>query len=268
MRELAGIFSRLKARNEGALIAYVTAGDPEPSYTPKIVEALVNGGADIVELGIPFSDPIADGPTIQAAMIRALRAGTTPKMVLEITRETKERCDVPIVVLTYYNPIFRMGLQRFLSLANDCKVDGLIVPDLPIEEALDYKKLSDFHNLDTIFLATPSTSTERLQRIISYTSGFLYLVSVFGVTGTRDKLQHSTLEQVEKFLPFTSGRIPLSVGFGISKPEHVKVVIESRADGAIVGSEFVSIIHKNQASAEGIIDAIEDKARELKRAMM
>jgi tryptophan synthase alpha chain len=107
-----------------------------------------------------------------------------------------------------------------------------------------------------------------LQRIISYTSGFLYLVSVFGVTGTRDKLQHSTLEQVEKFLPFTSGRIPLAVGFGISKPEHVKVVIESGADGAIVGSEFVSIIHKNQASAEGIIDAIEDKARELKRAMM
>lgn len=246
MREIARTFSRLKAQNEGALIAYVTAGDPKPSHTPRVAEALINGGADIIELGIPFSDPIADGPTIQAAIVRALEAGTTPRMVLEMSREIKEKHDVPIVILTYYNPIFRMGLKNFFELAKGCKVDGLIVPDLPVEEALDYKEASDAYDVDTIFLAAPSTSTERLGRILNYTSGFLYLVSVFGVTGARENLQQITLQQIKKILPYTSGRIPLAVGFGISKPEHARAVIESGADGAIVGSEFVNIIQRNQ----------------------
>jgi tryptophan synthase alpha chain len=267
MRGITRTFSRLKARNEGALIAYVTAGDPKPSYTPKIVEAMVNGGADIIELGIPFSDPIADGPTIQAAIVRALEAGTTPRMVLEMSREIKEKCGAPIVILTYYNPVYRMGLQNFFKLANSCKVDGLIVADLPVEEAFDYKEASDAYGVDTIFLAAPSTSTERLQRIISYTSGFLYLVSVFGVTGAREKLQHLTLQQVKRILPHTNGRIPLAVGFGISKPEHAEAVIESGADGAIVGSEFVNIIKKNQGNIEEMLDEIEHRARELKKAM-
>jgi tryptophan synthase alpha chain len=267
MREIARTFSRLKTQNQGALIAYVTAGDPKPSYTPRIVEALANGGADIIELGIPFSDPIADGPTIQAAIVRALNAGTTPRMVLEISREVKEKCSVPIVLLTYYNPVFRMGLQNFFRLAKDSKVDGLIVPDLPVEEALDYKETSDDYDVDTIFLAAPSTSTERLKRIIEYTSGFLYLVSIFGVTGARERLQYITLQQIKRILPYTSGRVPLAVGFGISKPEHAKAVIESDADGAIVGSEFVNIIHKNQGNIEEMLDEIEHRARELKKAI-
>ena len=266
MNQIGESFSRLKARGEGALIAYVTAGDPDPSSTPRIVEALVNGGADIVELGIPFSDPIADGPVIQAAMIRALKAGTTPRKVLTIVRETKERCDVPIAVLTYYNLIFRAGVPHFLGLAHDSGVDGLIVPDLPIEEATDYKRICDSKGLDTIFLATPSTSTERLHRIVDNTSGFLYLVSVFGVTGARATLQESTLRQVRRIVPVTAGRVPLAVGFGISKTEHVKAVIESGADGAIVGSEFVHLIERNKASIVDVADAVEKRTKELKKA--
>lgn len=265
MREIQRVFKRLKTRNEGALVAYVTAGDPDPSFTPKIVEALVSGGADIIELGIPFSDPIADGPTIQAAIVRALRAGTTPRMVLEITRQCKEKHDVPMVLLTYYNPIFRMGLQSFSKQASDCKVNGIIVPDLPVEEAFDYMKTNDACGLDTIFLAAPSTSTARLRKIVDCTSGFLYLVSNFGVTGVKGELQRLTLEQIERVLPYTSGRIPLAVGFGLSKPEHVKAIIENKADAAIVGSAFVNIIERNLGDRREMLEQIECKAQELKK---
>jgi len=266
MREIKGTFLNLKKQGDGALIAYVTAGDPKPRYTPKIVEALVNGGVDVIELGIPFSDPIADGPTIQAASVRALKAGTIPKMVLEMVREIKEKHSVPIAILTYYNPIFRMGLENFFKLARNCNVDGVIVPDLPIEEAYEYKKVSEAHEIDTIFLAAPYTSTERLQKIIDYTSGFLYLVSLFGVTGAREKVQDLTIQQIKKFLPYTKGRIPLAVGFGISKPEHVKAVIGSGADGAIVGSAFVNIVQKNQGKIPKMLAEIEQYARKLKEA--
>ncbi len=265
MRKIQRVFKRLKTRNEGALIAYVTAGDPDPSFTPKIVGALVNGGADIIELGIPFSDPIADGATIQTAILRALRAGTTPRMVLEIIRQCKEEHDVPMVLLTYYNPIFRMGLQSFSRQASDCKVDGVVVPDLPVEEALDYRKTIDKCGLDTIFLAAPSTSIVRLQRIVDCTSGFLYLVSNFGVTGVKRELKRLTFEQIERILPYTSGRIPLAVGFGLSRPEHVKAIIENKADAAIVGSEFVNIIERNLGDRREILDRIECKALELKK---
>jgi len=266
VREIEKTFQNLKKRNEGALIAYVAGGDPKPEYTPDIVEALIDGGADIIELGIPFSDPVADGPTIQAATVRALSAGTTPKMVLEMVSEVKDRYRVPITVLTYYNPIFRMGLEDFFKSASRCGVDGLIVPDLPIEEAHDYKMVADAYEIDTIFLAAPSTSTERLQRIVEHTSGFLYLVSVFGVTGTRNEVQELTVSLIRKALPFTTGRIPLAVGFGISKPEHVRTIITNEADGAIVGSRFVKIIEKNRENNDEMIEEIKKYARELKKA--
>lgn len=264
MRKIKAAFQNLKKQDNGALIAYVTAGDPKPTHTPKIVEALVNGGADIIELGIPFSDPIADGPTIQAASVRALKAGTTPKIVLEMIGEIKEKCSIPIAILTYYNPIFRMGLENFFKLARNCNVDGVIVPDLPIEEAHEYKKVSEAHGIDTIFLAAPYTSTERLQKIVEYTSGFLYLVSLSGVTGTREKVQDSTIHQIKKFLPYTRGRIPLAVGFGISKPEHVEAVIRSGADGAIVGSAFVNIVQENQRNISKMLKEIEENAHKFK----
>jgi tryptophan synthase alpha chain len=266
MREIAKTFSKLRTQGEGGLIAYITAGDPELSYTPRIVEALVDGGADIIELGIPFSDPIADGPTIQAAAARALKAGTTPRMVLRICEEIKEKNNIPLIVLTYYNPIFRMGLKNFFESASACTIDGVIVPDLPIEEAGEYKGIAENCEIDTIFLAAPSTSTERLGKIAEYTSGFLYLVSVFGVTGAREKIQDLTVRLIRKVVPITHGKVPVAVGFGVSKPEHIKEIIQNGADAAIVGSGFVRIIEKKHNREEEMLKAIQKYAYRLKES--
>jgi tryptophan synthase alpha chain len=268
MSEIAKVFERLKAQGNGALIGYVTGGDPEPKYTPMIAEALINGGVDILELGIPFSDPIADGPTIQAASVRALKAGTTPKTVLGMAREIRKKHDVPVVCMTYYNLVFRMGLENFFRLARDCGVDGVIVPDLPVEEAEDYRKAAGACGVDTIFLAAPSTSMQRLRRIVQYTSGFLYLVSHFGVTGEKASVETSTIQLVKKVLPYTRGRVPLAVGFGVSKPEHAKRIIRAGADGVIVGSAFVNIVNRNLGDVDRMLEELRDAACKLKAATM
>ena len=266
MSEIARVFSSLRTRGEGGLIAYVMAGDPEPSCTPGIAEAIVCGGADILELGIPFSDPIADGPTIQAASVRALKAGTTPRLVFKIVEEVKESRKVPVVVLTYYNPIFRMGLENFFQSARACGVDGIVVPDLPIEEAREYRKVAQSYELDTVFLAAPSTSAERLRRIVNQASGFLYLVSVFGVTGAREEIQDLTVRFIKKTIPITRGRIPLAVGFGISKPAHVRTVIQSGAQAAIVGSGFVRIVERQSTREEDMLKELCEYASRLKKS--
>jgi tryptophan synthase alpha chain len=266
MSQISKVFQKLKAQGDGALVGYVTGGDPEPRLTPKIAEALITGGVDILELGIPFSDPIADGPTIQAASLRALQAGTTPKMVLDMAEEIKKRHDIPIAVMTYYNPVYRMGLDKFFRLAGCSGVDGVIVADLPVEEAADYKKAAEAWGVDTIFLAAPSTSAERLQRIVECTSGFLYLVSHFGVTGAREAVERSTIQLIQRMLPFTRGRVPLAVGFGVSKPEHVKGIIEAGADGVIVGSAFVNIVSKRRGNTGEMLKELQETACGLKEA--
>ncbi len=266
MSRIAATFADLRNRGQGGLVAYVTAGDPRPSCTPGIVESIARGGADIIEIGVPFSDPIADGPTIQAATVRALKAGTTPKKVLRISEEIRERTDIPLVVLTYYNPVFRMGLGNFFESAYASGIDGVIVPDLPIEEASEYRKFAEANQLDTIFLAAPSTSTVRLGKIVTYTKGFLYLVSVFGVTGAREKLQDLTIELIRKTLPVTDGKVPLAVGFGISKPEHVRAIIRNGADAAIVGSGFVGIIERKGGDEERMLQDVREYANQLKAA--
>ena len=172
MNAIKDAFVKAKAQGCGALIGYVAAGDPTPEVTPKIADALIAGGVDVLELGLPFSDPIADGPTIQAASVRALAAGTTPKKVLEIAKQIKQKHYVPIVIMTYYNPVFHMGLEQFFRLAKERMVDGVIVPDLPVEEAADYRKAAAACGVDTIFLAAPSTSNERLTKIVAASSGF------------------------------------------------------------------------------------------------
>lgn len=268
MSNISQVFQNLKPKNEGTLIAYVMGGDPELKYTIKIAEALIKGGIDILELGIPFSDPIADGPTIQAASTRALNAGTTPKKVLEIAKEIKNKHDIPIAVMTYYNLLFKMGLDNFFSTAKECKVDGTIIPDLPLEESDEYKETAQTYGLDTVFLAAPSTTNERLKQMITCSSGFLYLVSRFGVTGTKATIEDATLNLVKKTLPFTAGRIPLAVGFGVSKPEHVKRIIEAGADGVIVGSLFVNIINANLANPNKMLLELEEMARKLKTATL
>lgn len=266
MKVIEDVFSHLKAANEGALIAYVMAGDPNPKYTSRIVGALVEGGADIVELGIPFSDPIADGPTIQAASARSLKSGTTPKTVFSLASTINDEHNIPIVLLTYYNPIFRMGLENFFTAAEDGGVDGVIVPDLPIEEAGDYIDVARDHGINTIFLASPSTPKERLLKILDCTSGFLYLVSVFGVTGAREEVSDSTVELVRNVLPHTKGRIPLAVGFGISKPTQVETIIKNGADGVIVGSSLVDIVGKNQHNIDKVVEELEEVTHRLKAA--
>ncbi|MGD0645986.1 MAG: tryptophan synthase subunit alpha [Candidatus Bathyarchaeia archaeon] len=266
MNTIKEAFQKTKGQGNGALIGYITAGDPKPELTPKIADALIKGGVDILELGLPFSDPIADGPTIQAASTRALAAGATPAKVLDVAKEIRQRHDVPIVIMTYYNPVFHMGLDGFFGSAKKSLVDGIIVPDLPIEEAAEYRKVACKFGVDTIFLAAPSTSNERLAKIVECSSGFLYLISHFGVTGAKATIEDSTIQLINHVLPFTSGRIPLAVGFGISKPEHVQNIIETGADGAIVGSAFVNIIQKNNENVIAMLEELEETARKLKAA--
>ncbi|MDR2707129.1 MAG: tryptophan synthase subunit alpha [Nitrososphaerota archaeon] len=261
------VFDFNRENSKGCLIGYITAGDPTLDVTQKAADALIYGGIDILELGLPFSDPIADGPTIQAASLRALNAGTTPMRVLETAKEIKRKhCNIPIVIMTYYNPIFRKGLNSFLASAKEWGVNGFIVPDLPVEEAYDYKKTAVKYVLDTIFLAAPSTSNERLPEIVSASSGFLYLISRLGVTGANSTIEESTLQLIRRFKPFTAEKIPLAVGFGISQIDHVKKVIDAGADAAIIGSAFINIIQKNIDTPNVMLKELEQTAKELKKA--
>jgi tryptophan synthase alpha chain len=266
MRTIAKTFEQLKTKKEGGLIAYVTAGDPHITTTKQIVHSLSKGGADIIELGIPFSDPIADGPTIQAASQRALNAKTTPKQILTLTESLRSDIPQPIVFMTYYNPIYKMGLNTFFESVQASGVNGVIVPDLPPEEANEYKKTAETHDIDTIFLATPSTSQNRLKKILSISSGFLYLVSLFGVTGTRETIKQSTRQLIQQTTQLVQGTIPLAVGFGISKPNHVQTVIQEGANAAIVGSSFVKIIEKNQQNESTMLTKLTDYCTQLKNA--
>jgi len=266
MSAITEVFHKTMQQGDGVLIGYIMAGDPSPEFTPQIADALISGGVDILELGLPFSDPIADGPTIQAAGVRALAAGTTPLKVLEIAKQIKQKHNVPIVVMTYYNPVFRIGVDKFLGLAKEHLVDGFIVPDLPLEEAADYRKAAEEHGLDTIFLTAPSTSNERLRKIIACSSGFLYLVSHYGVTGAKKTIGGSTIQLIKSVLPFTAGKIPLAVGFGISKPEHIESVITAGADATIVGSAFINIIQKNNQNTSTMLKELKTVAQALKSA--
>jgi len=266
MNTIKQIFENNYKNEKGCLIGYITAGDPTPDLTPKIADALIRGGVDILELGLPFSDPIADGPTIQAASLRALNAGTTPMKVLEIAKEIKTKHDIPIVIMTYYNPLLHLGLDKFLLTAKTSGVNGFIVPDLPVEEASDFKKAATICNLDTIFLAAPSTSNNRLTHIVDATSGFLYLISHFGVTGARSAIESSTLQLIQRVKPFVAEKVPLAVGFGISQPEHVQRVIKAGADAAIVGSAFIDIIQKNTNHTVDMLNELETTTKALKSA--
>jgi tryptophan synthase alpha chain len=180
--------------------------------------------------------------------------------------EIKRKHTVPVVILTYYNPVFRMGLENFFRLASNCGVDGVVVPDLPVEEADGYREAARACGVDTIFLAAPSTSNERLRRIVGCTSGFLYLVSHFGVTGAREALEDSTVKLIKRVLPYTVGRVPLAVGFGISKPEHARCIIQNGADGVIVGSAFVNIVRRHSGDVGRMLEELEALARRLKEA--
>ena len=248
------------------MVAYLTGGDPDPKAFLANSTALIEGGADIIEIGIPFSDPIADGPVIQASSMRALSNGATPKGVLGLIRELSSQFPVPFVVLSYYNPILAMGLDRFLKKSRESGVDGIVVPDLPVEESDEFRSLALKYNVDNIYLAAPNTSRTRLRTVLDKSKGFLYLVSLYGVTGPRDSLSPQVLEAVKTVKALAKGKIPISAGFGISQPEHVSAVIQSGADGAIVGSALVRIVGNHLDDPGGVETQLKKTVQSLKEA--
>ncbi len=247
-------FRELNVRKEGALVAYVCAGDPTAQETKENVEALVRGGADIIELGLPFSDPVADGPIIQAGVERALKAGMTPDLYFEVAASLK--VDIPLVVMTYYNLIFRRGLEKFVKDCVSSDISGIIVPDLPMEEAEELAFVSKKHNTDLIFLVGPTTTEFRMKKILATGTGFIYLVTRPGVTGMRTVISSTTEELIKN----VKTNLPKAVGFGISSREQVIEIIRAGANGVIVGSAFVDII----ASGIDVSQRLETLARELK----
>jgi tryptophan synthase alpha chain len=253
---ISRLFDRLRANGRAGLIGYITAGDPTPEATPGLVAALERGGCDLIELGVPFSDPIADGPVIQRAADRALRAGTTLRGVLEIARRIRERSEIPLLLFTYLNPVLRYGLDALARDAVACGIDGCLITDLSVEEAGPYVEAMRSHGLDTVFLAAPTSTRRRLELVAKYSTGFVYLVSRTGVTGERNTLSDSVAPLAELMRVITD--LPLAVGFGISKPEHVRAV-GSIADAVVVGSAIVRAVEQNAS--------LEQLARELSSAL-
>ncbi len=265
MREtrIVRLFERLRQLNRRGLVAYLTAGDPSPDATAGLVAALERGGADLVELGVPFSDPIADGPVIQRAAGRALAAGTTLARVLEIARQIRRSSEIPLLLFTYLNPVLRYGFETLARDAAEAGIDGCLMTDLSVEEAGSYVEVMRRHALDTVFLAAPTSTPERLRLVAQYSTGFVYLVSRAGVTGERSSVSESVGPLVASMRQVTG--LPLAVGFGISTPEQVAAMARV-ADAVVVGSAFVRCIERNAGDAS-LETQLESLARELKHGL-
>jgi tryptophan synthase alpha chain len=255
-------FAELRASGELGIVAYITAGDPSFDATLKYVLALAEAGVDVIELGVPFSDPLADGPTIQRASERALKAGATLAGVLDLVRRIRQFSQVPLVLFSYYNPILQMGLEKFASAAASTGADGVLATDLTPEESEDYRRILAAHHLDTIFLGAPTSTDERLAKIASCSTGFLYLISRTGVTGAKDSLPDDLPALLRRARSVT--QLPIAVGFGISLPGHVSV-LGGLADAAVVGSALVSEIEK-APSVEAAAATLSERIRALKQA--
>jgi tryptophan synthase alpha chain len=241
LNRIASVFTR---PNHTALIPYITVGYPSVETTLKTVPRFANIGCDIIELGIPFSDPLADGATIQRASYEALKQGVTTKVCFEVAQELRRQVEIPLVFMTYYNPVLRFGLDKFCSMCAKVGIDGLIIPDLPPEEGKQLEKSAQKRGLDLIYLLSPTSTTERIKLVTNRTSGFIYLVSLTGVTGARDKLP----EELETFVARVKERTnkPLCVGFGVSTPEQARRVAKV-ADGVIVGSRIVQLLNEDKS---------------------
>jgi len=232
----------LSFQRRPALVVYVTSGDPNLTATLEIVLAAIEAGAEVVELGVPFSDPLADGPVIQRASERALRHGTTLEQVLKLATDVRKRSQAGLIIFSYLNPILRMGLSRFCAAAEDAGADGALVTDLPVEEAGEYLREMSSRRLAPVFLAAPTSTDERLRRIAKVSRGFVYAVSRTGVTGAREQLPDDAQDLVERLRRVT--KLPIAVGFGISTPEQFAAVGQF-ADAAVVGSAIVETIERN-----------------------
>ncbi|GBD00037.1 Tryptophan synthase alpha chain [bacterium HR17] len=243
MERLHRCFERLREQKTLALVLYVTAGDPSPEQTVEAVLRGTEAGADVFELGIPFSDPIADGPTIQAAIDRALRRGVRVATVLEMVHAIRQHSQVPLVLMTYFNPIWRYGLERFASDAAKAGADGVLLTDVPPEEAGEWLSIARRVNLATIFLLAPTSTEQRIRLVAEIGTGFIYCVSRTGVTGEREALPPDLPDLVRRIRAHTDK--PIVIGFGISRPDHVAVVASmDGADGVVVGSALVRLLHE------------------------
>lgn len=260
MSRIGHLFENLKRDGRKGLIAYLTAGDPSPDRTPGLVEALVRGGADLIELGVPFSDPIADGPVIQRGGERALKAGTTLRGVLEIAAQIRARSEVPLLLFTYLNPVMRYGLDRLAEDAARCGIDGCLLTDASVEEAHEYVGAMHRHGLDTVFLAAPTSTERRLRLVAQYSTGFVYLVSRTGVTGEQTSLSKQVGPLIQAVRGVTD--LPLAVGFGISNAEQVSE-LGRQVEAVAVGSAIVRLIEQNRDNPSLEIQ-LESFIRELK----
>jgi tryptophan synthase alpha chain len=254
------VFRDLRGRNRTGLVTYVTAGDPTLERSREILLRLDRAGADIIEVGVPFSDPLADGPVIQRATERALKSGTTLDKVLTMIAETRPLVTAPIVVFSYANPILRMGLAKFVERAKTARVDGVLTLDVPPEESEEIRAALSRARIDTIFLLSPTTSVERIRRAAVLGSGFLYGISRLGVTGAREKLADSASELAARIRAETG--MPIALGFGFSRPEHIRA-IASYADAAVVGSALVRVIEEH-GQAAALLDEVERYVRWLR----
>ncbi|CAL4936456.1 unnamed protein product [Urochloa decumbens] len=256
--------SRLKAQGKTAFIPYITAGDPDLATTAAALRLLDACGADVIELGMPFSDPYADGAVIQASAARALESGTTTDAVLAMLREVTPELSCPVVLFSYFNPTVRRGIADFAAAANEAGVRGLIVPDLPYGATCALKSEAMKNNLELVLLTTPTTPADRMKEITEASEGFVYLVSVSGVTGPRENVNAGVESLIQEVKQVTDK--PLAVGFGISKPEHVKQIAEWGADGVIIGSAMVRQLGEAASPKEGL-KRLEKYARSMKNAL-
>jgi tryptophan synthase alpha chain len=236
-------FAELEAKNQKALIAYIMAGFPNEKATISTVRGLVKGGVDIIELGFPFSDPLADGPVIQNASTVSLENGTKIAKFFNIVKKIRKETDIPLILMTYTNILYHKGYTKFMTEAKKAGIDGFILPDMSIEESKEYLQAAK-NKADTIFLISPNTSDTRIQKISKASSGFLYLVAVFGTTGVKTGIKKYTLDAIKQVKKQTKGKIPVGIGFGVSAPEDVKTYIKAGADAVIVGSAYLKLIEK------------------------
>ena len=255
-------FNELKNNKKLALMPFIMAGDPNIEKTSEILLALQENGADLIELGIPYSDPLADGPTIQLSAYRALNSGTTPIKVIALLESLKGKLNIPIVLFTYLNPLLCFGFEKFCEMASNAGVSGLIIPDLPLEEAYNFSEIVSTHSMDLILLVAPTTPFERMKKISNHTKGFTYLVSVTGVTGERNKMENRVENLITKLKKINSN--PIAVGFGISTPDHVNKVREWGADGVIIGSAFVKRI--SSSSAKDVVNHVGNFCKDMRLA--
>lgn len=264
MTTISERFQALRQRQQCALIPFITAGDPDLETTAEALRILDRNGADFIELGVPYSDPLADGPVIQAAATRALQKGTKLEQVLDIVADVSPSLQAPIILFTYYNPILHRGIKSFLETIAAVGVRGLVVPDLPLEEAEELITTAASFNIEVILLVAPTSSQDRIEAIARQSQGFIYLVSVTGVTGIRSQIQDRVQHLITDLRNVTDK--PIGVGFGISGPEQARQVKQWGADAVIVGSAFVKLLAEG-SPAEGL-QAIEQLSKDLKAAIV